>query len=218
MKIKEVKRLWPPHGQQINKTLSLTKMSCRLLPGRHDCHHDHHHLKQQHHPHDHQQHHHYHHLVGNGGVRAQEAKDEIWMGFTGLSLKFVVNCIGFACICLNGLSWKFIGSIVIDIPSIWIYLYSLQSPCAYKIDIKNSLQKLSLWGTSHLGAPALKLKCDFLKVFIFQFQTFPAAWGPCEQEENEASAWCTWCSRVRAPLAAGTSTCLWYILWNGQVI
>ena len=98
------------------------------------------------------------------------------------------------------------------------FLYSLQSSCAYKIDMKNSLQKLSLWGTSHLGAPALILKCDFLKVFIFQFQTFPAAWGPCEQEENEASAWCTWCSRVRAPLAAGTSTCLWYILWNGQVI
>ena len=148
------KKIMTPTWTANKQNIKFEKMSCRLLPGWHDGHHDHHQLKQQHHPHEHQQHHHYHHLVGNGGVRAQEAKDEIWMGFTGLSLKFV-NCICFACICLTGLSWKFIGSFVIDIPSIWIYLYSLQSPCAYKIDIKNSLQKLSLWVTSHLGAPGL---------------------------------------------------------------
>ena len=80
------------------------------LPCRHDGNHNHHQQLQHHHPHYHQQHHHYHHLAGNGGVWAQEAKYEVWVGFAGLWWFF------------------FIFAFVIDLPSKRISVFLFQSP------------------------------------------------------------------------------------------
>ena len=104
------------------------------------------------------------------------------------------------------------------------YLYSYSNrPLLHKIEEKNSLQRLSLLMTSHLAPPGLLRQCNDAEMWYFQkkilwIPAFPAAWRPVEQEENEAIAWCSWCTRVQAPLAEGTSTWPYNKLLNKQVI
>ena len=101
---------------------------------------------------------------------------------------------------------------------LWSIFHQNEYLCSYfnrplldKIDKRNSLQRLSLLMTSHLAPPGLLRQCNDTEMWSFQkkilwIPAFPAAWRPVEQEENAASAWCTWCTRVRAPLAEGAWT------------